>query len=408
MLPDCPERTRLRAYVLGQLPQEDAAALDAHFLGCTSCQSRLQTLDGQDPLTDAVRSAADLARKPLSEAEERVLRQMEVILQSQLAPPPPVLGDQASEKLRGNGTTLPAGPEELGWLGPYRLLGVLGTGGMGVVYRAEDPRLRREIALKTIRDCSYASPAARRRLLREGRAAAALEDDHFVPIYQVGEDNGVPYLAMRLLRGESLDQRLQRETRLALGETLRIGREIALALAAAHGSGLIHRDIKPANIWLEEARLRVILLDFGLARSPEDTAAAGSRIANAQPTSKAQTYGALEASQATQHGIVVGTPAFMAPEQATGEALDERCDLFSLGCVLYVMACGRLPFGGADAASTLVALATTEPVPLAYVDPALPARFVDLVMRLLAHEPAARPRAALEVADALGEKNFNS
>src|SRR5437764_5748351 len=155
--------------------------------------------------------------------------------------------------------------------------------------------------------------AARQRFLREARAAAAVKHDHIVTIYAVGEDRGVPFLAMEFLEGEPLDARLEREKNLPMAEVLRIAREISEGLAGAHDKGLIHRDIKPANVWLEGQWGRVKILDFGLARA------------------------AREHAQLTQTGAILGTPAYMAPEQARGETVDARCDLFSLGCVLYRM-----------------------------------------------------------------------
>jgi serine/threonine protein kinase len=207
---------------------------------------------------------------------------------------------------------------------------------MGVVFRAEDPQLQRLVALKAMLPSLAASESARQRFLREARAAAAFHHDHIVPVHQVGEDRGIPFLAMQFLEGEALDERLKREKKLPISEVLRIGREIALGLAAAHKRQMIHRDIKPANIWLEDLgerglstpRFRVKILDFGLAR------AAG------------------EEGQLTQTGAIVGTPAYMAPEQAQSKSVDHRCDLFSLGCVLYRMAAGKQPFSGSDMYST--------------------------------------------------------
>jgi WD40 repeat protein len=269
------------------------------------------------------------------------------------------------------------GPDEMGRLGHYRILKVLGTGGMGVVYQAEDLRLQRPVALKVMRPTLAASQSARQRFLREARAAAAIEHDHIVPIYEVGEDRGLPYLAMPLLQGESLDDRLRRQPALGVPEVLRIGREIADGLAAAHERGLVHRDVKPANVWLEGQRGRVKILDFGLAR-PRG-----------------------ESSQLTQQGTIVGTPAYMAPEQARGEAVDSRCDLFSLGCVLYRLCTGEPPFGGTDMVATLVAVAMDQPPPPHERNPQIPAALSALVMRLLAKDPAHRPASAQAVADEL-------
>jgi hypothetical protein len=277
-------------------------------------------------------------------------------------------------------------PGELGRLGLYRVLKLLGAGGMGLVFEAEDPRLQRPVALKVMRPDLAASPRARERFLREARAAAALRCDHVVTVYQVDEARGVPFLAMELLEGETLEARLRREGRLPLAEVLRIGREAAEGLAAAHGRGLVHRDVKPANIWLEtragepggsSPRCRVKLLDFGLAR-----AASGS-------------------DHGTQPGVIVGTPSYMAPEQARGEAVDARSDLFSLGCVLYDMATGQPPFRGKDTLAVLSALATEEPPPPHELRPELPPALSDLVMRLLAKDPGGRPAGAEAVAQGL-------
>ena len=148
----------------------------------------------------------------------------------------------------------PQGPGELGRLGPYRVRKVLGAGGMGMVLMAEDPALKRTVALKVMRPELAARPDARQRFLREAQATAAIEHPHIVHVYQVGEDRGVPFLAMPFLKGEALDARLKRE-RLPVAEVVRLGRQIAEGLAAAHRNGLIHRDIKPANIWLERTQM---------------------------------------------------------------------------------------------------------------------------------------------------------
>ena len=171
--------------------------------------------------------------------------------------------------------------------------------------------------------------------------------------------------------------RLEREGKLPPAEVLRIGREIALGLAAAHKRGLIHRDIKPANVWLEAGTDRVKILDFGLARA------------------------AAEECQLTQEGAIVGTPAYMSPEQAQGRGVDHRCDLFSLGCVLYRMATGEPPFQGTDTISTLLAISTLTPPPPSQVEAGLPPALSDLIMDLLAKNPADRPSSARAVAEAL-------
>jgi hypothetical protein len=284
--------------------------------------------------------------------------------------------------------------DALGRLGPYCLLDVLGAGGMGVVFRAEDTHLQRLVALKVLRPSLAASAAARERFLCEARAAAAVEHDHIVSIWQVGEHGGIPFLAMPLLRGESLDRRLDREGRLPVAEVLRIGRETARGLAAAHAQGLVHCDIKPANLWLEEVGVppsgglhsppeggtptgRVKILDFGLARAAGD------------------------AMDWTCEDAGGGTPCWMAPEQSRGGSMDGRADLFSLGCVLYRMATGQLPFQGTDSMATLIAAAVDQPKLPTEIRPELDPALSDLVMRLLAKDPAQRPPSAEATAQAL-------
>jgi WD40 repeat protein/tRNA A-37 threonylcarbamoyl transferase component Bud32 len=298
-------------------------------------------------------------------------------------PPPPGNQGAAGPTPRARPDLLallapPQAPGEIGRLGGHGVLEVLGAGGMGVVFKARDPQLERLVALKAMLP-SLASASARQRFLREARAAAAVKHDHVVTIHQVGEDRGAPFLAMELLEGEPLDSRLRREGKLAVGEVLRVGREAAEALQAAHEQGLIHRDIKPANLFLEGRRGRVKVLDFGLARASQQD------------------------RQLTQDGAIVGTPAYMSPEQAQGQPVDARTDLFSLGCVLYHACTGEQPFRGSDTISTLMAVVTEQPRPPHEVNPLVPVALSELVMRLLAKKPADRPADASTVAGALAE-----
>ncbi|HYH63995.1 MAG TPA: serine/threonine-protein kinase, partial [Urbifossiella sp.] len=279
----------------------------------------------------------------------------------------------------------PAVPERLG---KYRVVGVLGRGGMGVVYRAEDPVLRRTVALKVLPARAAADPVARERFLREARAQAAVEHDHVVAIYEVVDDAAVPFLAMPVLRGLTLADALRANPQPPVAEAVRIAREAADGLAAAHATGLVHRDIKPGNIWLEAGRLRVKLLDFGLARAAGDADPVSGESLPAD-------------AHLTQTGAVIGTPAYMSPEQALGRPLDHRTDLFSLGVVLYQMVAGRPPFPGKTAAEIMAAVVRVEPVPVAEVVPGLPPALADLIGRLLAKNPAARPPTAAAVAAAL-------
>jgi serine/threonine protein kinase len=307
--------------------------------------------------------------------------------QSTLPPPPAAAQDTAPPILDSLQLPTAAGypflappqeMDEMGRLGPYRILKVLGTGAMGVVFEAEDVQLRRLVALKVMKPSLAANAEFHRRFLREARLAAAIDHENIVTVYQVGEDRDVPFLAMQMLRGQTLENRMARAGGpLPLPEVLRVGREVGEGLAAAHSRGLVHRDIKPANLWLEEGRGRVRILDFGLARGTEPDA------------------------QFTHAGTVIGTPAYMAPEQARGGGVDARCDLFSLGTVLYRTSTGKAPFGDRDTLSILHALATQTPAPPHRIIPSLPRMFSGLVMRMLAKDPADRPQSAREVVKAI-------
>jgi eukaryotic-like serine/threonine-protein kinase len=220
-----------------------------------------------------------------------------------------------------------------------------------------------------------ARESSRTRFLREARTLASLDHDHIVHVHQVGEEAGVLFLVMQLLKGESLETRLVAAAPLKVAEVLRIGLETAEGLAAAHEVGLIHRDVKPANIWLEDRRDRVKLLDFGLARPVDDEV------------------------QLTLQGEIAGTPAYTAPEQARGEPLDARCDLFSLGCVLYRGATGRLPFAGANSLAVLLSIAQETPPSPHSLNPQVPAAVSDLIMRLLEKDPAQRVQSARELVE---------
>jgi serine/threonine protein kinase len=269
--------------------------------------------------------------------------------------------------------------DELGRLGKYRILKILGHGGMGVVYQAEDTQLERLVALKAMLPQLSGSATAGKRFLREARTMAKIKHDHVVTIYNVDEDRNVAFVAMELLTGESLSARLRREPVLPLRELLRIGRECADGLGAAHAQGLIHRDIKPGNVWLEAPKGRVKILDFGLARAAEQE----------------------EGQRLTQQGSLVGTPEYMAPEQTRDDNVDLRCDLWSLGVLLYRASTGKLPFQGTDTAGTIVALETETPLPPAQLNEALPAELSKLILQLLEKDREQRPASAEQVATAL-------
>ncbi len=266
-------------------------------------------------------------------------------------------------------------PGCLGRLGHYEVIDVIGRGGMGIVFRALDPRLNRIVAVKVLAPELAANPLARRRFLREAQAAAAVSHPHVVTIHAVDEAK-LPYLVMECIVGQSLQQKLDQVGPLRLTEILRIGSQIAEGLAAAHRQGLIHRDIKPANILLENGVERVKITDFGLARAADDAAI-------------------------TRTGEVSGTPQYMSPEQAHGDKVDPRSDLFSLGCVLYAMCTGRSPFRADSVAAAIRRVCDDTPRPIAEINAEIPAWLIDLIDILLAKQPEDRFQTADEVAVAL-------
>jgi urea transport system substrate-binding protein len=275
----------------------------------------------------------------------------------------------------------PRSPDERGRFAGYRILGLLGAGGMGLVFEAEDPVLRRKVALKVLKP-EMAGPVVRVRFLREAQMAASLKDDHVVTIYQVGEQGGRPYLVMERLRGESLEHRLKRDKWLAVPEALRIARQIARGLRAAHSVGLVHRDIKPANIWLEETAdgegmPRVKILDFGLAKPLLDT------------------------TELTQEGFIVGTPTYMAPEQLSGLSLDPRADLYALGVVLYRMIAGAPPFEASNMMHLMVEVLGKAPPPVSSTRVRVPQPIQELLDDLLAKDRERRPPSAAAVGERL-------
>lgn len=260
---------------------------------------------------------------------------------------------------------------DLGMLGSYRILGELGRGGMGFVFRAVDTVLERPVALKVMNKKVASTPNSRDRFLQEARAMAAVHHDNVVVIFEVGMHEGTPFMAMEMLRGETLEAiNAQKENR-NYEQVIEYARQISRGLAAAHAKGIVHRDIKPANIWVEAGTSRIKILDFGLAlaTSPD--------------------------SDASGVGSVCGTPGYLTPEQARSDPLDDRSDLYSLGVVLYEMCTGRLPTSQAAIPQQLVALLTGTPKPLRDLNPAIPQPLADLIHQLLAKEPIDRPANAV-------------
>jgi serine/threonine protein kinase len=385
-----PPPEHLRALRLGLLTEEEQDQVAVHLEVCSGCCDVLEHQDA--PILVRLRHGGGVAWEGGEEPAADAARVTPADLSGGETVGAAPLARPRGEKPETDLTTLfqaAQTPDEIGRLGPYRIVKLLGRGGMGAVFVAEDSRLRRTVALKVMLPAIACQADARERFLREARMAAAIEHDHIVSIYQIDEDHGVPFIAMPLLKGATLEDRLSPDSPLSVPQILKIGREVAKGLAAAHERGLLHRDVKPGNIWLEEreaesqvpsqpspdcgADFRVKLLDFGLARP----SAGGDVISHP--------------------GLVVGTPAYMAPEQARGEVPDGRADLFSLGVVLYRLCTAQLPFPGSNPMEVFTALASRVPPPPHTVNAAIPPALSALVMQLLEKDAGKRPASAREV-----------
>ncbi|HEU5181047.1 MAG TPA: protein kinase [Candidatus Polarisedimenticolia bacterium] len=275
-------------------------------------------------------------------------------------------------------------------LGPYEILSVAGSGGMGVVYKARDTRLDRIVALKVLPEALVRDPARRQRLEQEARAVSSLSHPHICTLHDVGHQEGIDYLVMEYLEGETLAARLHQGP-LPLDQALRHAMEIAGALDAAHRRGLVHRDLKPGNIMLTPVGAK--LLDFGLAKAVQDVPAETTeQDATAAPTATRK--------PATRSGVIMGTPAYMSPEQATGKPVDARSDIFSFGLILYEMLTGQRAFGGDSEAQALAAMLRDTPPPVRRLRAEIPADVERVIQRCLPKDPASRyPDASALLAD---------
>jgi serine/threonine protein kinase len=267
-------------------------------------------------------------------------------------------------------------PGSLGRLAHYEVLEVIGRGAFGTVLRAFDEKLQRVVAIKVMSPEMASTSPARKRFIREAQASAAIRHENVVTVYAV-EEKPIPYLVMDYVPGSNLQQHLDEQGPFDVPTVLRLGRQIAEGLAAAHAQDLIHRDVKPANILLESgAREIVKVTDFGLARAADD-------------------------ASVTQSGMIAGTPMYMAPEQLSGKKLDQRADLFSFGSVLYQMVSGRPPFRAATTLAVLKRLNEDTPRPIREIIPETPQWLCDIISKLHAKNPDERYQSAREVANVL-------
>lgn len=360
---------------------EDAAT-EEHLQDCPHCQSRLSELAaGADGWIHARNSLQPDEVNDLLAAEARERSWSTDLDIAARGTRPHAWTEAMARQL----LSAPSHPEMLGRLGRYEVERLIGSGGMGIVFKGFDTELNRPVAIKILAPHLAGSGAARQRFSREARAAAAVVHEHVVAIHNVESDAAAsspgaaarpPFLVMQYVAGESLQARLDRQGPLALREILRIASQTAAGLAAAHAQGLVHRDVKPSNILLEEGVERTLLTDFGLARAADD-------------------------ASLTHTGYMPGTPHYMSPEQARGEAVDATSDLFSLGSVMYAMCTGRPPFRAETTFGVLRRITDSEPRPIRQINAELPPWLPQIIDRLLAKRPADRFATAAETADLL-------
>jgi eukaryotic-like serine/threonine-protein kinase len=370
----CPTSGELLDLLDGDRSDPDRAGVLSHLDDCPSCQQSLEALaNGDTPLSSTMLEQAAYLAPESDSAYWPALKDAELALTVDT----PTMRRPASDVSLAF-LDPPADGSHLGTLNNFEVIRVVGRGGMGIVLHAKDTCLDRDVAIKVLDPELSKDEQAGKRFCREARAAASISHENVVAVHQVERDEAkdLPFLVMELLTGVSLEQKLQRDGRVTLREIVSIGMQTAAGLAAAHDKGLIHRDIKPGNILLEKSGLRVKLTDFGLARTAEDV-------------------------RLTRTGMVAGTPLYMSPEQAIGDELDARSDLFSLGVVLYELASGEPPFLGKTPFAVLKRVTEEKAAPLREKNPDLPEWFVGIVDKLLAKKPEDRFQSAREVADKL-------
>ena len=338
---DCPSEESLREFLSGNVDESEIERIAGHISGCTSCGDRMDSID------ETLFAASSLPTDPESDFLQREVAKI-------LSPT-----DETGF---------------IGRIGEYPVREVVARGGMGIVFRAWDSKLQREVAIKTLASGLWFDPKARERFLNEARAAARLDHPNILAIYAVESEANPPYIAMAFYEGETLAQHLENHGPLPAKEIVRIGLGVAAGLAEAHRNGLVHRDIKPANIILSNGDIKIA--DFGLAQG------AGS-------------------PRLTQTGAIVGTPTFMAPEQFEDENIDHRADLFSLGGLLACMTTGAPPFDG-ESPVTVMKKITMDPPEISAPENA-PQWLLDLIHGLLEKNPEERIAGAEEVIRRLKE-----
>ena len=388
----CLPKQTLVDFKLGMLEPNEVEVCESHLDHCVTCGETLRAIEAEDTLLGITDKLNQRSRLVSDDSDQEVVEYLIDKLEG-LQPVNASIESKGSNefgpgKLTQSNRAQPYevisqlqstdDPELLGRLAHFDIHEVLGVGATSVVFRATDQKLKRDVALKVLRPSL--GHDARQRFLTEARAAAALVHDNIIQIFEVSAEDQLAYMAQQWLPGETLESKIRREPNLNLEEIKSIITQVANGLDAAHSKSLIHRDIKPANIWIESKNNRAIILDFGLVRvSDED-------------------------SQMTRTGMIAGTPNFMSPEQTRGQELDSRSDLFSLGCILYRLSTGKLPFQADNVLATLQSIQNDFPTPPRKLNPQISNEISDLTMMLLSKHRNDRPQTASEVVEALESK----
>ena len=366
-MPTC-DLKRIQQFLSSELSPREEVALEQHLSTCESCCDQLENATAEEHWwSDLTTYLPD---------DEDDLLPSDVVSATQAPEGEPLEDGIPLTGTIQNVLQLLAptdDPAMLGRLGSYEISGVVGAGGMSVVLKGFDRSLNRYVAIKVLSPQLSTSGAARQRFAREAQAAAAILHENVIAIHGVEEGQGLPYLVMPYIRGDSLQKRIDREGPFGVEEILRIAQQTAAGLAAAHAKGLVHRDVKPANILLANGVERVTITDFGLARAADD-------------------------ASLTRSGMIAGTPQYMSPEQARGESMDARSDLFSLGSVMYAMCTGRSPFRSETGYGSLRRITDTQPRRIQDINHNIPDWLCRIVSRLHAKKAADRYASADELA----------
>ncbi|MCA9127627.1 MAG: protein kinase [Planctomycetales bacterium] len=359
----CGNSEQLYCFLRNELDKREDCELQLHLSSCDSCRRQLDQLAADDRLWGE-------AKRFLGDSEDPDTLDFSVTEPDTLS--------QVSLQVRQvlNSLNATDDPGMLGRIGGYEVSGVVGSGGMGIVLKAHDRALDRIVAIKVMAPHLASNGSARKRFAREAKAAAAVIHPNVIAIHSVSSDGDLPFLVMPFVGGASLQRRLDNDGPSAAIEVLRVGSQIAAGLAAAHGQGLVHRDIKPANIMLDKGVERVAITDFGLARAVDD-------------------------ASVTKAGVIAGTPQFMSPEQARGDAIDHRSDIFSLGSVLYAMCTGHAPFRAESSFSVLRRISDSQPTAIQEYNPEIPRWLCQIIAKLMHKQPEQRYQSAEEVAELL-------